>query len=95
MLGEKKTVKFVSAFTADDYAYRATGEPVQSIDEIKDTGVLYEIVCNCCGTSIRSQGINTKDMLNGNLKSDGCAVCGKKEFSVKAVDMSKYEKSTD
>ena len=65
---EEKKEKPTPAYLRDDYPYRAIGEPITDLDSL-DLHKLYEIKCDVCELSVRSQGINIKPtyerMMNG------------------------------
>jgi len=101
---EEKKEKPTPAYLRDDYPYKATGEPITNLDSLEPHGKLYEIKCNVCELSVRSQGINIKStyerMMNGvEVKNDdgttrieggkGCIGCGNRELVIREVDMSK------
>ena len=73
------------AFLREDYPYKAVGEPITELDSLDPTTV-YEIKCNQCEMSIRSQGVNIKPTYQ-RLAESGCIGCGNKELVVKKVDM--------
>ena len=57
------------------------------MSQVKD-GIVYEIKCNQCEMSIRSQGQNIRSTYE-RMKDKGCLGCGNKNLVVKMVDMSK------
>lgn len=73
------------AFLREDYPYKAVGEPVIDMDSLDPT-TLYEIKCNQCEMSIRTQGINIKSTYE-RLTESGCIGCGNKALVVKRVNM--------
>ena len=81
------------AFLRDDYPYKAIGEPITDMSQVKD-GVIYEIKCHQCEMSIRSQGQNIRDTY-ARIKDRGCLGCGNKDLVVKKVDMSKAPKKAE
>ena len=100
MIGKKKTEpvekpaeKPTPAYLREDYPYKAVGEPITDIDSLED-GVLYEIKCNQCEMSLRSQGQNIKKIYE-RLKENGCLGCGNKDLVLKKVDMSSASKKED
>lgn len=83
----KKTAeKPTPAYLKKDYPYQAIGEAITDLDSLED-GVLYEIKCNQCEMSLRSQGQNIKKTYM-RLKENGCLGCGNKDLILKKVDMS-------
>ncbi len=88
---EKPAEKPTPAYLREDYPYKAVGEAITDLDSLK-SGVLYEIKCNKCELSIRSQGQNIKSTLD-RLKDSGCLGCGNKDLAVKKVDMSAAKKA--
>ena len=74
------------AYLRDDYPYKAVGEAITDLDTL-ETGVVYEIRCDKCQMSIRSQGQNIRSQFE-RLKSSGCIGCGNKELVIRKVDMS-------
>ena len=81
------------AFLRDDYPYKAVGEPITDLSQVKD-GIVYEIKCHKCEMSIRSQGQNIRDTY-GRIKDRGCIGCGNKELVIRLVDMSKAPKNIE
>lgn len=79
------------AFLKDDYPFKAVGEAITDINGIED-GEVYEIKCDKCQMSIRSQGKNIKATYARLTEGSGCLGCGNKELIVKKVDMSKATK---
>lgn len=79
------------AYLRPDYPYQAVGDPITNMDELEDTGVVYEIKCHECEMSIRSQGKNIKDTYARLMAGNGCIGCGNKDLVVRRVDMSKAE----
>lgn len=86
---EEKKEKPTPAYLRDDYPYKAVGEALKP-EECVD-GVVYEIWCNQCQMSIRSQGQNIRAQWE-RLKNSGCIGCGNKELVIRKVDMSAAEK---
>lgn len=93
MFGKKKTEQVVKpaekptpAYLREDYPYKAAGDAITDLDSLED-GVLYEIKCNQCEMSLRSQGQNIKKTYE-RLKENGCLGCGNKDLVLKKVDMS-------
>ncbi len=84
---EKPKEKPTPAYLRDDYPYKADGEAITDMSQVKD-GVVYEIKCHQCEMSIRSQGQNIRSTYE-RIKDKGCIGCGNKNLVVKAVDMSK------
>lgn len=73
------------AYLREDYPYQAIGEAITDLDSLEN-GVLYEIKCNQCEMSLRSQGQNIKKTYM-RLKENGCLGCGNKDLVLKKVDM--------
>ena len=86
---EQKVEKPTPAYLRDDYPYKAVGEALKP-EECVD-GVVYEIWCDKCQMSIRSQGQNIRAQYE-RLKDSGCIGCGNKELIIRKVDMSAAEK---
>ena len=93
MFGKKKASvddkvqeKPTPAYIREDYPYKAVGDAITDLDSLED-GVLYEIKCNQCEMSLRSQGQNIKKTYE-RLKENGCLGCGNKDLILKKVDMS-------
>lgn len=84
---EKPKEKPTPAYLRDDYPYKAIGEAITDMSQVKD-GIVYEIKCNQCEMSIRSQGQNIRSTYE-RMKDKGCLGCGNKNLVVKMVDMSK------
>ncbi len=82
---EEKKEKPTPAYLRPDYPYKAVGEALE-VGAVED-GVVYEIKCNKCEMSIRSQGQNIRSTWN-RIKDSGCIGCGNKELVIKRVDMS-------
>ena len=82
---EEKKEKPTPAYLRPDYPYKAVGEALEA--EAVEDGAVYEIKCNKCEMSIRSQGQNIRRTWN-SLKESGCIGCGNKELVIKRVDMS-------
>lgn len=89
---EEKKEKPTPAYLRDDYPYKAVGERITDMSQVKD-GVIYEIKCHQCEMSIRSQGQNIRSTYE-RMKDKGCLGCGNKDLVVKMVDMSKAPKNT-
>ena len=88
----KPEEKPTPAFLREDYPYKAIGEAITDLNEVKD-GVVYEIKCHQCEMSIRSQGQNIRSTYE-RLKDSGCIGCGNKNLVIRRVDMSKAPKAT-
>lgn len=93
MFGKKKTEpvekpaeKPTPAYLREDYPYKAVGDAITDLDSFEN-GVLYEIKCNQCEMSLRSQGQNIKKTYE-RLKENGCLGCENKDLILKKVDMS-------
>ena len=87
---EEPKEKPTPAYLRDDYPYKAIGEPITDMSQVKD-GIVYEIKCHQCEMSIRSQGQNIRSTYE-RMKDKGCLGCGNKNLVVKMVDMSKAPK---
>ena len=85
--GEKRE-KPTPAYLREDYPYPAVGEPITDLDTLQPTGVLYEIRCPECETTIRSQGCNIKSTYEKLMRENGCVGCGNKTLVVRMVDTS-------
>lgn len=85
-LVEKPVKKLTPAYLREDYPYQVIGDAVTDLDSLEE-GVLYEIKCNQCEMSLRSQGQNIKKTYM-RLKENGCLGCGNKDLILKKVDMS-------
>lgn len=83
---DKTQEKPTPAYLREDYPYQAIGEAITDLD-LLENGVLYEIKCNQCEMSLRSQGQNIKKTYE-RLKENGCLGCGNKDLILKKVDMS-------
>ena len=83
---ETSKEKPTPAFLRDDYPFKAMGEALTDLDGLEPSAV-YEIKCQACEMSIRSQGVNIKGTME-RLKESGCIGCGRKDLVVKQVDMS-------
>ena len=81
----KAEEKATPAFLREDYPYKAVGGAIENLDEL-DPGAVYEIKCQECEMSIRSQGVNIKGTME-KLKESGCIGCGNKDLLVRRVDM--------
>lgn len=90
---EEPKEKPTPAFLREDYPYKAIGEPITDMSQVKD-GVIYEIKCHQCEMSIRSQGQNIRDTY-ARIKNKGCLGCGNKNLVVKMVDMSNAPKNIE
>ncbi len=90
---QETTDKPTPAFLRDDYPYKAVGEAITDMSQVKD-GEIYEIKCHQCEMSIRSQGQNIRDTFE-RMKGSGCIGCGNKNLVVKKVDMQKMPKKTE
>lgn len=88
---EKPAEKPTPAYLREDYPYKAVGDAITDLDSL-ESGALYEIKCNRCELSIRSQGRNIKSTLE-RMKDSGCIGCGNKDLAVKKVDMSAAPKA--
>jgi len=77
----------------EDYLYKAVGNAITDLDSFEN-GVLYEIKCNQCEMSLRSQGQNIKKTYE-RLKENGCLGCGNKDLVLKKVDMSAVTKKEE
>ena len=85
-LPEKPVEKPTPAYLREDYPYKAIGDAINDLDLLEKC-VLYEIKCNQCEMSLRSQGQNIKKTYE-RLKENGCLGCGNKNLVIKKVDMS-------
>ena len=83
---QEKAKKPIPAFLRDDYPYKAIDEAIGDLDSLEST-MIYEIKCNECEMTIRSQGMSIKKTY-ARLKDSGCIGCGNKNLIVKIVDMS-------
>ena len=81
---EQAKEKPIPAYLRPDYPYQAEGI-VEDADSL-ETGVIYEIWCDRCQMSIRSQGQNIKDKF-GKLRESGCIGCGNKDLKIRRVNM--------
>ena len=86
---EEKKEKPTPAYLREDYPYKAVGEALE-VGEVED-GVVYEIWCDKCQMSIRSQGQNIRVQYE-RLKDSGCIGCGNKELVIRRMDMSAVAK---
>ena len=84
-VNEQPKAKPTPAYLREDYPYKAVGEALE-VGEVQD-GVVYEIWCENCKMSIRSQGQNIRGQWE-RLKDSGCIGCGNKELVIRKVDMS-------
>lgn len=82
---EQPKEKPTPAYLREDYPYKAVGGALE-VGEVED-GVVYEIWCDKCQMSIRSQGQNIRTQYE-RLKDSGCIGCGNKELVIRKVDMS-------
>ena len=83
----EKKEKPTPAYLRPDYPFKAIGEPIEDLSTLAE-GQIYEIKCNNCEMSIRSQGQNIQGTLD-RLKDKGCIGCGNKDLKIYKVDMSK------
>jgi len=90
---EQPKEKPTPAFLREDYPYKAIGDRITDMSQVKD-GEIYEIKCHKCEMSIRSQGQNIRDTYE-RIKDKGCLGCGNKDLVVKKVDMSKAPKNLE
>lgn len=81
---EEKKEKPTPAYLREDYPYKAVGAALK-VEEVQDS-VVYEIWCNKCQMSIRSQGQNIRGQWE-RLKNSGCIGCGSKDLITRRVDM--------
>lgn len=86
---EQPKEKPTPAYLREDYPYKAVGEALE-VGEVED-GVVYEIWCDKCQMSIRSQGQNIRAQWE-RLRESGCIGCGNKELIIRLVDMSGAKK---
>lgn len=84
-LVEQKVEKPTPAYLREDYPHKAVGGALK-VEEVVD-GVGYEIWCDKCQMSIRSQGQNIRGQWE-RLKDSGCIGCGNKNLIIRKVDMS-------
>lgn len=82
---EQPKEKPTPAYLREDYLYKAVGGALKP-EDCQD-GVVYEIWCDKCQMSIRSQGQNIRSQYE-RLKGSGCIGCGSKELAIRKVDMS-------
>ena len=82
---EQKADKPTPTYLREDYPYKAVGEALRP-EDCQD-GIVYEIWCDKCQMSIRSQGQNIRTQYE-RLKDSGCIGCGNKELIIRLVDMS-------
>lgn len=92
-VNDKPQEKPTPAYLREDYPYKATGDVITDLDTLEN-GVLYEIKCNQCEMSLRSQGQNIKGTYE-RLKENGCIGCGNKNLVIKKVDMTAAHKKND
>ena len=85
---EEKKEKPTPAYLREDYPYKAIGDPITDLENLVQTGMLYEIRCPNCEMSIRSQGCGIKGTYERLMNGSGCIGCGNKELIVKRVDTS-------
>lgn len=83
----KNKDKIKPAFLDENYPYKAVGESLTDLDKIKPE-FIYEIKCNKCEMSIRSQGKNIKSIYE-RINKAGCIGCGKRELIIKQINMEK------
>ena len=74
-------------FLREDYPYKAIGDEIKDINSIKNSNQVYEIKCNKCEMSVRSQGVNISSLVQ-RMNSSGCIGCGNKNLVIKLVDIS-------
>lgn len=74
------------AYLQKDFPYQGT-KVITNIDLIEATGSIYEIKCEKCGMSIRTQGKNLKVTYERLVNDSGCIGCGNMEFVVRQIDM--------
>ena len=86
---ERPKEKPTPAYLREDYPYKAVGEAIENLDSLEN-GVVYEIWCENCKMSIRSQGQNIKAQYE-RMKDSGCIGCGNNELIIRQVDMGKAE----
>ena len=86
VLPEKPAEKHSPVYLREDYPYKAIGDEITDLDTL-EKGVLYEIKCNQCEMSLRSQGQNIKKTYE-RLKENGCLGCSNKDLVIRKVDMS-------
>ena len=89
---EQKVEKPTPAYLREDYPYKAVGGALE-VGEVEDVAV-YEIWCDKCQMSIRSQGQNIRSQFE-RLKDSGCIGCRNKELVIRKVDMSKAPKAAE
>jgi len=82
---EQPKEKPTPAYLQPDYPYQAVGAPVGDLDNL-EKGVLYEIWCEKCKMSIRSQGQNIKDRFE-KMRETGCIGCRNKDLQIRLVNM--------
>jgi hypothetical protein len=82
---EQPKEKPAPAYLREDYPYKAVGGALE-VGEVED-GVVYEIWCDKCQMSIRSQGQNIRSQYE-RLKDSGCNGCGSKDLIIRLVDLS-------
>ena len=90
-VNEKPQEKPTPAYLREDYPYKAVGEAITDLDSLEN-GVLYEIKCNQCEMSIRSQGQNIRSTYERLMANNGCIGCGNMNLVIKKVDMSSASK---
>lgn len=81
-------------YLRSDYSYQTVGGEILDLNAL-ETEVVYEIKCNQCEMSIRSQGQNIKSTYERLIAKNGCIGCGNKELVVKRVDMSQTPSAED
>lgn len=87
---EESKEKPTPSYLRNDYPYKAVGEEIVDMSQIKD-GIIYEIKCHECEMSIRSQGQNIRNTY-ARFKDKGCIGCGNKNLVVRMIDMSNSPK---
>ena len=80
------------AYLREDYPYKAVGGALEPED--CQNGVVYEIWCDKCQMSIRSQGQNIRAQYE-RLKDSGCIGCGSKNLIIRLVGMRKVPKAAE
>ena len=99
MFGRKKSApapeekpKPTPTYLRDDYPYKAVGDPIEDLSTLEESGVVYEIWCGACETSIRAQGKKLRETYEMLMAGNGCLGCGSKDLVVRRVDMGDLEK---
>ncbi len=85
-LTEQHREKPAPAYFRNNYPYKAEREAIADLNELEDATV-YEVKCENCEMSFRSQGQNIRSM-SDKMNKTGCIGCGTKEFIVRRVNMS-------